>query len=84
MSAYVELEKFASAVHCILRSIILAQIEADTAMLLLTTRLKIPQEEIDVARALAKKSYRPLLDKIDQSTVDQLLDLLRKFEGPVQ
>ena len=42
------------------------------------------KEHIQMARQKTQEDWKPILDRLDQSDPDSLLDILRKFSGPVQ
>jgi hypothetical protein len=78
-----DLEFLRELVLSMFKTITKLTIEVESVKLALTVQRPFG-EMLDQARTLTAKNFEPILKQLEETPADKLLDILRKYEGPVQ
>lgn len=78
------IEEFKGIIRSLMQMFVAAQVEAMTAQSVLLDRGLVDQGRLSVIRAALLKGFEPSIRQFDQLPDEDLLEFLRKFEGPLQ
>ena len=78
-----DLEFLRELILSVFKTITRLSIEVESIKLALAVQRPFG-ETLDDARTLTAKNFEPLLKQLEETPADKLLDILRRYEGPVQ
>jgi hypothetical protein len=81
---FVTLEQLRNIIRTLLRTAITANVEALSLEAVLLNRGLLPLEELQAMRTRLTQESEAWLRTFDEAPSDKLLEILQRFEGPVQ